>query len=119
VSSPGEKILAGEMLAGLTLTAVAHVWKAGQAGAKTDGAKVDPSLPAPHQVLGITFLYAGLAAVAMFGPQPARLAAGVGGLVLLAIFLKTATSVFGALGVTIPTDASPALSTPGTGVAVV
>jgi hypothetical protein len=109
VSSPGEKLLAGEMLAGLTLTAIARIWAAAKSGSPA------PTVPAPHEFLGVAMLYGGLALVALFGPQPARLAAGVGALVLLAIALKASGEVFQAVGVPGSALAQPA-GNPGQGV---
>jgi hypothetical protein len=109
MSSPGEKLLGGELLAGLALTGIARMWAAGKTG------NIGLAPPPPHEFLGLAFLYGGLALVAMFGPEPARLAAGVGGLVLLVILLKAAGQVFSALGVNVPADASPSLTQPGSG----
>jgi hypothetical protein len=98
MSSGGEKLLAGEMLAGLVVEWIADARKAGDSLVA----------PPPHQILGVVFLYSGLALVALFGPQPARLAAGVGAMVALVIFLKGAGALFGAAGVSLPADTTPA-----------
>jgi len=92
VSSPGEKVLAAELVASLTMIWVADVWSS------TKAQSTVPSIPKPQQLLGTVFLYSALALVAMFGPQPARLAAGVGGLAALVVLLKSAGAVFAATG---------------------
>lgn len=107
MASAGEKLLAAEMLGALTVTWIAKV---AQNAGSSSGTGWTASAPQPHQMLGQVFLYAGLAFVAMFGEQPARLAAGVGGLVLLVILIKGAGNVFGAtLGAAGAPIAGPAL----------
>ena len=85
MSSPGEKVLAAELVASLTMIWVADVWSS------TKAQSTVPSIPKPQQLLGTVFLYSALALVAMFGPQPARQAA-------LVVLLKSAGAVFAATG---------------------
>jgi hypothetical protein len=75
MAAPGERILAAEMLAALTIGWIGHaVTKAGN--------------PSPSDLMGVVLAYAALAGVAMFGPQPAKVAAGLGALVLLTIAVR-------------------------------
>jgi hypothetical protein len=90
--SGGEKVLAAELIAGMTVIWVADVWSSTRSQSQL------PSIPKPQQLAGVAMLYAALALVAMFGPQPARLAAGVGGLALLVIVAKASGAFFAALG---------------------
>jgi hypothetical protein len=80
MAAPGERILAAEMLAALTLGWIGHaVTKAGN--------------PSPSDLMGVVLAYAALAGVAMFGPGPAKIAAGLGALVLLTITVRQGPAV--------------------------
>jgi hypothetical protein len=79
MAAPGERILAAEMLAALAIGWIGHaVTKAGT--------------PSPSDLMGVVLAYAALAGVAMFGPAPAKVAAGIGALVLLTITVREGPS---------------------------
>jgi hypothetical protein len=92
MGSGGEKVLAAELILSVTVIWVAEVWSS------TKAQSTVPAIPKPQQLAGTALLFAGLALVAMFGPQSARLAAGVGGLSTLVVVLKGAGAVAAATG---------------------
>lgn len=73
---PGERILAAEMVAALALTWISDVSNRGAA-------------PSPTQMMGQIMLYMALALVALLGASAAKLAAGLGGVVLVTIAMKS------------------------------
>jgi hypothetical protein len=94
--APGERVLAAELLAGYTIQWINAASKSGTAPAAAEG-------------FGLLVGYGALAAVAMLGEQAAKLAAGLGGLILLAIVAKAGGSALSAVapGAT-PGAAAPA-----------
>jgi hypothetical protein len=87
-SRSGEKILAGELCFALLLITIAKM-------------REQKAMPTPSQYVGVTVAYSMLAALALAGPKPAKLASGFGGLILLALLVgnagKFATAVGGAV----------------------
>lgn len=71
----GERVLTAELLVAVAVAWIGDVSK-------------NKAAPTPSQMLGIVILYGVLSVVAMFGPQAARLAAGLGALVILTLLLK-------------------------------
>lgn len=87
---PGEKLLAGELIACYALSYIAEIYR------NRDAIGADPlgAVPRPQVFLPIFGAFSALGLVALFGPGPARIAAGVGGLVTLVIVLKSAGILF-------------------------
>lgn len=88
--APGERLLAAEMIGCLALSWAAEVYgnRANLAADPLDAA------PKPQTFLPIIGAYSALGLLALFGPQPARLAAGIGGLVAMVVILKAAAVLF-------------------------
>jgi hypothetical protein len=93
-----ERVLAAEFLVVVGLDKLYEIQQPGYTAAP---------LPTPQALTSTMFLFLILAAVAMFGPSAATLAAELGGLVLLAMLLRLAVPVLNNLGVSTapPTEA--------------
>jgi hypothetical protein len=91
-ANPGERILAAEMVTTLVLTWIATVYR----NSKNPAVTANPldAAPKPQQFLAQIGAFGALSLLAMFGPQPERLAAGLGGLVTLVIVLKASGILF-------------------------
>lgn len=88
---PAERILAAELIATFVLEYAAKLY----ANRQNVGADPLGNLGVtPQQFLPLVGAYSLLGLVAMFGDQPARLAAGIGGLVALVVVLKAAGIIF-------------------------
>ena len=87
---PGEKILAAELVATMAFAWVAEIFRNRQ----TVGSDPLGAAPKPQVFLPQIGAYAALGLVALFGPEPARFAAGLGGLVALVVILKAAGAIF-------------------------
>ena len=87
MSNPGERVLAAE-----ALLAVSAGWIGSAAKKK--------AAPTVQEELAVILAFGLLSAVALFGDGPARIAAGIGGLVVLVELVKIGGTTLGALAQT-------------------